>query len=355
MEDYVTRMGDGRRVRMTKEQIMSDIVAGMADGADAAGVAELSQDEMDRICEIVCDPSRITSIEPGREVVLSKDAGAIKFNQDNGGSGNAIPCMGRLEGILVYERAFGFDSMELAWMDYSVKPVKAIINCETANYEQMAQLTTIPLVMGAMPNMGLYYAPDGPYPNPTDLMREFKIEESMAASEAAAEHLTRDIGYVCQEIDKVGCEGFNFDTTASAGDAEFVATLKGIENYRKQNPNAYIECGMSAENVLGIHGAMEYDGQIVAGMYPHKQVKLVEKAGANIFGSVVNTNTSRSFAWNVARAAVITKECVKQANIPVHANMGMGVGGIPMAELPPTDITGRAAKVLIEIANIDGI
>ena len=120
MEDYVTRMGDGRRVRMTKEQIMSDIVAGMADGADAACVPELSQDEMDRICEIVCDKSRITSIEPGREVVLSKDAGAIKFNQDNGGSGNAIPCMGRLEGILVYERAFGFDSMELAWMDYSV-------------------------------------------------------------------------------------------------------------------------------------------------------------------------------------------------------------------------------------------
>ena len=55
MEDYITRMGDGRRVRMTKEQIMSDIVAGMADGADAAQVPELSQDEMERICEIVSD------------------------------------------------------------------------------------------------------------------------------------------------------------------------------------------------------------------------------------------------------------------------------------------------------------
>ena len=40
---------------MTKEQIMSDIVAGMADGADAAQVPELSQDEMERICEIVSD------------------------------------------------------------------------------------------------------------------------------------------------------------------------------------------------------------------------------------------------------------------------------------------------------------
>ena len=58
---------------------------------------------------------------------------------------------------------------------------------------------------------------------------------------------------------------------------------------------------------------------------------------------------------NIARAVTIVKDCVKNSNIPVHANMGMGVGGIPMAELPPTDITGRAAKVLIEIANIDGI
>ena len=348
-------MGDSRRVYMTKEEIQKDILEGMADGADAADVPELSQDEMDRICEIVCDRSKIVSIEPGREVVLSKDAGAIKFNQDNGGSGNAMPCMGRLEGLLVYERAYTFDTMEFAWMDYSIKPVKAVINCETSNYEQAAMMTTMPLVMGAMPNLGLYYAPDGPHPNPTDLMREFKIEESMAASEAAAAQLTRDIDFVTEQIDTVGCEGFNFDTTASAGDAEFVATLKGIENYRKRNPDAYIECGMSAENVLGIHGAMEYDGQIVAGMYPHKQVKLVEKAGANIFGSVVNTNTSKSFAWNVARAAVITKECVRQASIPVHANMGMGVGGIPMGELPPIDTTGRAGKVLIEIANIDGI
>lgn len=355
MQDYVTRMGDGRRVRLTKEQIMTDILEGMADGADAARVPELSQDEMDRIYEIVVDPNKTCSIEAGREVCLSKDAGAIKFNQDNGGSGNAIPCMGRLEGLLVYERCLTFDSMELAWMDYSIKPVKAVINCETSNYEQMAMMTTLPLVMGAMPNMGLYYAPDGPHKNPADLMREFKMEESMASSEAAAEQLTQDIGYVCQEIDKVGCEGFNFDTVASAGDAEFVATLKGIENYRKSNPNAYIECGMSAENVLGIHGGMMYDGKIVAGMYPHEQVKLVEKAGANIFGSVVNTNTSKSFAWNAARSAVITKACVEAAKIPVHANMGMGVGGIPMCELPPTDITGRAAKILIEIANIDGI
>ena len=355
MQDYVTRMGDGRRVRMTKEQIMSDIIAGMGDGADAARVPELSQDEMERICEIVCDENKIVSVAPGKEVVLSKDAGTTKFNMANNGCGVGIPCTSLLDGQLIYERCFAFDSMEFAWMDYSIKPTKAVIDFMLINYEQMSQMTTMPLVMGAMPNMGLYFSPDGPHDNPTDLMREFKIDESMAASEAAADQLTNDIDYICERITEVGCEGFDFDTTASAGDAEFVATLRGIENYRKRDPDAYIECGMSAENVLGIHGGMEYDGKVVAGMYPHEQVKLVEKAGANIFGPVVNTNSSRSFAWNVARSAVIIKECEKASNIPVHVNLGMGVGGIPMCELPPTDIVGRSGKVLIEIANVDGI
>ena len=351
---YYTRKGDGSRIEMTKEQIMADIQAGTADAADMGEMPALSSEDMERLCEIICDKNRIVGVEPGREVVLTYDIGQLDFTGDNGNSGNGVD-MGRLEAALLHERALGADTFELAHADYSIKPVKPVIANEMQTMEEIQNEIVCPYFYGAMPNMGLYYSPDGPYGNPADLMREFKMEESMAASEAAAEHLTRDIGYVCQEIDKVGCEGFNFDTVASAGDAEFVATLKGMEAYRKSNPNAYIECGMSADTVLGIHGAMEYDGKVVAGMYPHEQVKLCEKAGVNIFGSVVNTNTSKSFAWNAARSAVITKECVKAANIPVHANMGMGVGGIPMCELPPTDITGRAAKILIEIANIDGI
>ena len=279
MEDYVTRMGDGRRVRMTKQQIIDDIHAGMADGADAARVPELSEDEMERICEIVCDRNKIVSVEPGHEVVLSKDAGTTKFNMANNGCGVGISSVGLMDGQMIYERCFAFDSMEFAWMDYSIKPTKAVIDFMLINYEQMTQMTTMPLVMGAMPNMGLYYAPDGPHPNPTDLMREFKIEESMAASEAAADQLTADIDYICQRISEVGCEGYDFDTT----------------------------------------------------------------------------NSSRSFAWNVARSAVIVKECEKGSNIPVHVNLGMGVGGIPMCELPPTDIVGRSGKILVEIANVDGI
>ena len=46
---------------------------------------------------------------------------------------------------------------------------------------------------------------------------------------------------------------------------------------------------------------------------------------------------------------------MKQSNIPVHADMGMGVGGIPMLETPPIDAVSRANKAMVEIAHVDGI
>ena len=221
--------------------------------------------------------------------------------------------------------------------------------------EEIQNEIVIPYFYGAMPNMGLYYAPDGPYSNPADLMREFKIEESMAASEAAAEHLARDIEFVGTKIIAAGADGFNFDTTASAGDADCVGTFKGVEALRKACPDAYINVGMAGESVMGIHGMIEYDGQVVAGLYPHQQCKLAEKAGANVFGAVVNTNTSRSLAWNLARSVTFVKECVKESNIPVHVNMGMGVGGIPMCETAPNDAVTRCNKAMVEIAKVDGV
>ena len=112
---------------------------------------------------------------------------------------------------------------------------------------------------------------------------------------------------------------------------------------------------MSSENVLGIHGELEYNGKPLAGIYPNQQVELAEMVGANSFGAVVNTNTSKSSAWNIARAVTIVKDCVKHAHIPVHVNQGMGVGGVPMCECPPIDILSRANKALVELAHVDGI
>ena len=351
---FYTRMGDGKRVEMSREEILADIQAGTADAADMGEIPALTSDEMEALFEIISDRNRIVGVEPGHEVVLTYDIGQLDFTGDNGNSGNGVD-MGRLEAALLHERALGADTFELAHADYSIKPVKPVIANEMQTMEEIQNEIVAPYFYGAMPNMGLYYAPDGPYGNPADLMRKFNLEESMASSEAAAEHLARDIEFVAMKIIQAGADGFNFDTTASAGDADFVGTLKGVEALRKNCPDAYINLGMAGESVMGIHGSIEYDGQIVAGLYPHQQVKLAQKAGASVFGPVVNTNTSKSLAWNLARAVTFIKECVKVSELPCHVNRGMGVGGIPMCETAPIDAVTRCNKAMVEIAHVDGI
>lgn len=354
MAEFYTRMGDGKRVTMTKEAILADIHAGVADAADMGGIPDLTANDIQKIFEIISDSNRVVGVEPGKEVVLTYDIGQLDFTGDNGNSGNGVD-VGRLESALLHERALGADTFELAHADYSIKPVKPIISNEMQTMEEIQNEIVAPYFYGAMPNMGLYYKPDGPYGNPADLMREFKIEEAMAAAESSAEHLARDIEFVSTKIIAAGADGFNFDTTASAGDGEFVGVLKGVELLRKACPNAYINLGMAGESVMGIHGSIEYDGQVVAGLYPHQQVKLAEKAGANVFGPVVNTNTSKSLAWNLGRSITFVKECVKQAKVPCHVNMGMGVGGIPMCETAPIDAVTRCNKAMVEVAHVDGI
>jgi dimethylamine--corrinoid protein Co-methyltransferase len=354
MAEYYTRRGDGKRILQTKEQILNDIQAGIADAVDMAGVSELNANDIDKLLSIITDSNRVVGVETGKEVVVTYDIGQLDFTGDNGNSGNGVD-VGRLEAALLHERALAADTFELAHADYSIKPVKPVISNEMQTMEEIQNEIIIPFFYGAMPNMGLYYAPDGPYGNPADLMREFKIEEAMVASEAAAEHLARDIEFVSTRMIAAGADGFNFDTTASAGDADAVGTFRGVEALRKACPDAYINLGMAGESVMGIHGSIEYKGQIAAGLYPHQQVKLAQQAGANVFGPVVNTNTSRSLAWNLSRAVSFIKECVKTADIPCHVNMGMGVGGIPMCETAPIDAVTRCNKAMVEIANVDGV
>jgi len=354
LANFYTRMGDGKRVTMSKEQIVKDLQAGMADAADMGGVPDLTSNELAMLYEIITDKNRVVGVEIGNEVVLTYDIGQLDFTGDNGNSGNGVD-IGRLEAALLHERALAADTFELAHADYSIKPVKPIISNEMQCMEQIQQEIVIPFFYGAMPNAGLYYAPDGPYGNPADLMREFKIEEAMRCAELTAAHLAKDIEYVSTRLMAAGADGFNFDTTASAGDADFVGTLMGAERLRKACPDAYIMIGMAGESVMGIHGSIEYNKKIVAGTYPHQQVKFAEKAGANVFGPVVNTNTSKSLAWNMARAVAFVKECVKTAKIPCHVNMGMGVGGIPMCETAPLDALTRCNKAMVEIAKVDGI
>jgi hypothetical protein len=155
--------------------------------------------------------------------------------------------------------------------------------------------------------MGLYYTPDGPFTNPADLLGMMKVEEAREMQMKASELCEEDMIFVCKRMAEIGADGIDFDTTASAGDADFLAVLKTVEELKKTT-NLGIEVGMSGEFILGMHGEVEYKGTKLAGLWPHQQLKVVEQAGADMFGPVVNTKTNKSAAWNVARAVTMVKE-----------------------------------------------
>lgn len=343
-----TRMGDGSFTEMTEAEIRQEIEEGTTDASERGHIPPLSEDEIERLFDICAMPQKFVSVERGKEVILTFDAGTLKIMR------LGIP-VGRMQTIQLYERAFGSDTMELAHVDYSFKQVKPIVAEEEHEMEQALLVTVLPLFYGAMPNLGLYTKPDGPLPNPSELLPMGKIRQARAAQEEAAEMAVKDMVYVSGRMYEAGADGINLDTVGAAGDADFLAALNATQALKKRYPGIRIELGMAGEFVLGFHGELHFDGVRLAGLYPHEQVKVAEKAGVDIFGAVVNTNSSKSFPWNLARAVTFVKACAENADIPVHANVGMGVGGIPLRETPPVDAVSRVSKAMAELTRLDGL
>ena len=349
-----TRMGDGELVSLSAGEIKEDIQAATRDAARRAEIPELTAEEMEQLFEIIAEPSRAVSVNAGQEVIVTDDGCSMSFysGQDGGGVGIS---MSRLQAILTYERALAADTTSMGHSDYSFKPVKPIINFEMNEYYTASMMTTAPFLYGAQPNMGLYFQPDGPHENPADLLPRGKIKEAREAQEAAAEQLRGDLVFVGKKFNSIGCEGLNFDTGGSAGDADFWAALQAVSDLKDVAPNMPVIMGGSGEFVLGMHGEVEFKGKRLAGMYPHEQAQMAEAAGARIYGVAIGTSTNQSAAWNIARAATFVKKAVTAVNIPVHVNVGMGVGGVPMMEAPPIDSVTRASKSLVQIGKADGL
>ena len=350
----ITRMGDGVRVELPAEQVKEDILAGTQDAADRGKIPELNSDELEKLFEIFADTNRIVAVEAGQEVITTDDMASMSLMSDQADGGVGIP-LSSSQSAMTYERVCCADTAGMGHTDYSCKPVKPIVNYEKQMYYSTNQVTTIPLIYGTQPNLGQYFQPDGSFPNPSELLPAGKIKEAMETQEAAAEQLRNDLVFIAGNLYEVGCDGFNFDTAASAGDADFLATLEAIREIKEIAPKMAIELGMASEFVLGLHGGVTFDGARLAGMYPHDQVKMAEAAGADIFGPAINVKATKSTPWNLARAVTFVKETVKVARIPVHPNVGMGVCGLPMYESPPIDCTTRAAKALVEIGKADGL
>lgn len=349
MEKIFSRYGDGYAAWLTKDEIRRDIEEGTKDAARRGKIPELTQEEMDCLFEICIMPEKSVCVDRGNEVVVSFDAGTLKLPTRAG-----IP-MDRHVAILTHEKALCSDSMELAHVDYSYKQIKPILSEEKIAMQHAQLNTIIPLLYGAMPNLGLYTKPDGPVDNWSELLPLGKIKEARAAQEEAVDHAVKDMVYVAGGMYEAGADGINFDTVGASGDADVLAALKAVEILKEKYPDMAIEFGMAGEFILGMHGGLSYKGTRLAGLYPHQQVKLAEEAGVTIFGATVNTNSSKSFPWNIARVCTFIKACTAVAKIPVHVDVGMGVGAVPLTNVPPVDAVTRADKALIEIGKADGL
>jgi dimethylamine--corrinoid protein Co-methyltransferase len=347
-------MGDGERIELDEKKLRQEMLDGTRDAAEKGKIPELIGSELDQLFEIVAEPGRVVGVPPGEELIVTDDAVAEGLVRSEADGGSGIP-MDRLACILAYERGIAADTACTGYEDFSFKPVKAVIDSEMQCYYTRSLSLTIPLFYGAQPNLGLYYQPDGPYPNFAELMPLGKIDEARKAQEEAAEVLKDDMVFIGKRLNEMGCEGLNFDTAGSSGDADFYATLEAVRELKKSCPHMSLIVGMASEFVLGMHGRMTFDGQQLAGLFPQDQVKIVEAAGADIFGPAVNVNTSKTMPWNLSKAATFIKHTVEKANIPVHPNVGMGVCGIPMMLETPIDCVTRTAKALALIGKADGL
>ena len=338
-----TRLGDGSLADMTVAELQADLEAGTALAARRAKVEPLSADELAHLLDIFTSPAKFSSVDYGDEVVLTFD-----------GSGNADSGLPVAEQIL-YQNHHGADSIELWHHDYSYKAVRTVLSFQTQMMRDAQMQTVVPLNYGAMPDLGRYSQPDGPAPNWSELMPLGRIDEAREAQMEAVEHLEKDMFVVAEAMIGAGADGLDFDTAGAAGDADLLATLRTARKIRDRWPDVGIEIGQAAELVLGMHGELEFEGRRLAGMWPLEQLRAVTAAGATIFGPAVNVNTTKSLAWNTARACTLVKPVTAEATIPVHMNAGMGVGGVPMSPYPPCDATSRASRALVDILHIDGL
>jgi dimethylamine--corrinoid protein Co-methyltransferase len=319
MGKILTRYGDGSPVELDEREVIRDLEDGTKEAAERGNIAALSKEELQHLFDIISSPHRFIGVEPGKEVVLSYDGTPIKMSRTQVN-------VDRLQCLQIYEKLMGADTLEMGAIDYSFKPVKPIVTYEQPLMEQIQSVTTAPILYGAMPNLGLYSQPDGPFPNPAELLPQGKITEAQTSYEDSVEHAVRDIVYVSSALHEAGADAIILDTVGAAGDADYLAALKATEVLREKYPGICIELGMAGEFVLGMHGEMTYDG-----------------------------NTNESSPWNLSRAITYMKACCEVANIPVHVNMGMGVGAMTVHDHPPLDVASRASKAMVEICRLDGL
>ncbi|MCX6363329.1 MAG: [dimethylamine--corrinoid protein] Co-methyltransferase, partial [Actinobacteria bacterium] len=269
---FITRLGDGSAVALTRSELRAELEEGTQAAAARAKLPPLETHELEHLLDIFASAARFSAVDIGDEVVLSFD-------------GSGTPQQGsRVNALLQYEQCLAADTCELYHVDYSYKAVKTVVGVEQQAMKEAQERLTIPVHYGAQPDLGRYSAPDGPCGNWSELLPQMRIDDAREAQEAALELAVEDMVYVATALWEAGADGLNFDTAGAGGDADFLATLLAVERLRAAHPDMGIMVGMSGELVLGTHGRLEYRGTRLAGLRPAGQLKVVQQAGATVFG-----------------------------------------------------------------------
>ncbi|MFQ5484193.1 MAG: hypothetical protein ACE5DO_02545, partial [Desulfobacterales bacterium] len=205
MEKIRTQLGDGTLIELSEKELRHDLEKGTIDASERGKIPPLCEDELNRLFEICSSNERLYSVKRGGEIVLSNDGMTAKVRR----MGIEVD---RVQGLQIHERAFGADILEIDHIDYSYKAIKPIVSEEIPIMEQALSSTIAPLFYGAMPNLGYYSQPDGPVPNPADLMIEGKIEDAKQAGEEAITHAVKDIVFVASRMYEAGADGVDIDT-----------------------------------------------------------------------------------------------------------------------------------------------
>ena len=77
---YQSRMGDGSLVFMTEEEIRADMREGMADAVKRGKIDPMSEEDFERLYEIITMPGGVVGVEPGKEITFDN---VIAVSDDN--------------------------------------------------------------------------------------------------------------------------------------------------------------------------------------------------------------------------------------------------------------------------------
>jgi dimethylamine--corrinoid protein Co-methyltransferase len=252
----------------------------------------------------------------------------------------------------MFERLLGADTIELSHNDYSFKAVKPVISDERTVVEQAVLTTTVPLY-GAMPNLGSTISRKAPFLILSKLMSEGKIKKPGNPWKPPSNSRSGIWSTSPASFGESGVDGIDFDTTGSAGDADFLATPRAVEILKK-NTGSLDRDGHVQEFVLGMHGGVSTTGPGWRGCIPHQQVKLAEKAGGDDLRPRGRTPTRAEPAPERGLGHHFPEGLRRGIDDPCTRQHGHGAAASGDSFVP-IDAVSRASKSAVELTRLDGL